>query len=165
MSISQVDNDPLMQRMALEGPKKQEQGLASFLRSAGRHMAPEDETRLKELTEELALLLRRAQDMSSSDRRRVREIEREIEKLTGMRLPGKISLGAAIDTMDATDGNKDDAQEQAGGLVRSDFLRAGQLGRLGPAQGGQEPGEGVLSFARRSALAAYAAAALGDKET
>lgn len=132
----------------------QECNLASCTQRA---LTPDEQLRLEELKNQLVDLLRDTDNITPEKEQRVRQIEKEIEKLTGVKIPKRnlSSMTKMLGDMNGKNKKKDEASlaDLENKAQREEQIRAFLL-----PTSQTKPGKGIMDFA----LQAYAKTAASN---
>lgn len=144
--------------MQRTGDAAQEEEVQFNLASCCRRPLAEDEQKkLEELKQELIDLLKDPENITPEKERRIRLIEKEIEKLTGIRLP-KRNLSSMTKMLGDMNGDNDEEKKQPLQDLESKAMQAEHLRSiLRPmeiAASSTSPSKGIMNFA----IAAYGGA-------
>lgn len=173
-SISSVSSSPLIDPFQQKKDKKEFSLTETFLANEGvdfdeeesqsepssmtmRDLTPEEERRLAKLRDMLNdILLDMGDSPTDAQKRRIREIEKEIEEITGVEVKTRLSDG--VHALNKAKLDKEEDQEKEGGnelLRRKGMALQENIARHIHAAQPQKPGEGLMSFQQRMAANAY----------
>ncbi|GAB7022657.1 hypothetical protein [Salidesulfovibrio brasiliensis] len=123
-----------------------------------RDLTPEEERRLAKLRDMLNdLLLDMGDSPTEAQKRRIRDIEKEIEEITGVEVKTRLSDG--VHALNKAKLDKEEEEGEEGGdpmLRRKGFALHENIARHVHAPVRQDVGEGLMSFQQRLAANAYA---------
>lgn len=133
-----------------------------------RSLTPEEERRLEQLRDMLdGILLEMGDEPTGAQKRRIREIEKEMSEITGVEIHTKLSSGLNALDRDTSDEDEELGDQAAGLPDRTGFMLDQSLARKSrPDAGNTSSGKGIMNFMQEMASTAYnrQAAAMGDGE-
>jgi hypothetical protein len=127
-----------------------------FQLSTRRPLTEEEKNRLEQLKNELAMLLAKGDETTAQDERRLKEIAKEMEKLTGIEVPVKTSISDAVEKLKKTDGKDEDDKKQHGsaGMDPTAFSIEMRMREMALPYDLETPGEGLMTWLQRAANSA-----------
>jgi hypothetical protein len=122
-----------------------------------RELTEEEKRRLEQLKDELAMLLAKGDETTADDERRMKEIAKEIESLTGANGLSKASISDAVEKLKKTDGKDEDDEQGTDSTMpgNSQFGLEMRMRSMALPEMELEAGPGLMSFLRKSASEAY----------
>jgi hypothetical protein len=144
-----------------------EESSEQFSLSQRRPLTEEERNRLEQLKNELAMLLAKGDETTAEDERRMKEIAEEMEELTGIETPVKVSISDAVEKLKKTDGKDEDDKEQNGsaGMDQTEYSIEMKMRAMSLPYEPESSGPGIMSFLQLAARSAYGAAAGGGIAT
>lgn len=120
-----------------------------------KELSEDEKARLEQLKDQLAQMLAGADNPPTSQQRQnIRKVEKEIEKLTGMKMSS--SASQTLDKAPKQDDDKEKEKEKQEKMVRSEFLKEQQLRAISLPEDPGASDNGVMAQAMRNrAIAAY----------
>lgn len=125
-----------------------------------RPLTEEERNRLEQLKNELAMLLAKGDETTAEDERRMKEIAEEMEELTGIETPVKVSISDAVEKFKKTDGKDEDDKERNGsaGMDQTEYSIEMKKREMSLPYDLESSGEGIMTWLQRAASSAYGAA-------
>lgn len=157
--------------LSTEGVEVEDKATDAEQQSSGFHvrsLTPEEERRLEQLRDMLdGILLEMGDEPTGAQKRRIREIEKEMSEITGVEIHTKLSSGLNALDRDTSDEDEESGDQAAGLPDRTGFMLDQSIARRSrPDAGGTSSGNGIMNFMQEMASTAYnrQAAATGSAE-
>ncbi len=111
-----------------------------------RSLSEEEQRRLEELKDQLVDLLKDPENITPEKERQIRQIEKEMEKLTGIKMP-KRKLSSLAKMMSSMDDKEKEKTEAGLPGLENKALQEERLRSMNMPSASLEPGKGIMDYA------------------